>query len=72
MDTHRAIERAARDSYDRLIAFPAVRSRDVGAAEDGLIGAFLAALETRPRTGVPEKPAAWLLTVARQAPAPHP
>ena len=72
MDTHCAIEREARDSYDRLIAFLAVRSRDVAAAEEALAGAFLAALETWPRTGVPEKPEAWLLTVARQAPAPHP
>ena len=71
MDTHRAIARAARDSCDRLITFQAVRSRDVAAGE-ALAGAFLAALETCPRTGVPEKPGAWLLTVAQQAPAPHP
>jgi RNA polymerase sigma-70 factor (ECF subfamily) len=42
------------------------RSRDVAAAEDALGDAFLAALESWPRTGVPEKPEAWLLTAARR------
>ncbi len=35
-------------------------------AEDALADAFLAALETWPRTGVPDKPEAWLLTTARR------
>jgi RNA polymerase sigma-70 factor (ECF subfamily) len=65
MDARRAVERAARDSYGRLIAFLAARSRDVAAAEDALADAFRAALETWPRTGVPERPEAWLLTSAR-------
>jgi predicted RNA polymerase sigma factor len=38
----------------------------VAAAEDALADAFLAALETWPRTGVPDKPEAWLLTAARR------
>jgi len=65
-DPHRAVERAARDSYSRLIAFLAARSRDVAAAEDALSDAFHSALETWPRTGVPERPEAWLLTAARR------
>jgi RNA polymerase sigma-70 factor (ECF subfamily) len=65
-DTHRAVERAAADSYSRLIAFLAARSRDVAAAEDALADAFLAALKAWPRTGVPAKPEAWLLTAARR------
>jgi predicted RNA polymerase sigma factor len=36
MDARRAVERAARDSYGRLLAFLAARSRDVAAAEDAL------------------------------------
>ena len=36
------------------------------AAEDALGEAFRAALETWPRDGVPEKPEAWLLAVARR------
>ncbi|HKA42221.1 MAG TPA: DUF6596 domain-containing protein [Burkholderiales bacterium] len=66
MDAQRAIERAARDSYSRLVAFLAARSRDVAGAEDALGDAFRAALETWPRTGVPDKPEAWLLVAARR------
>src|SRR5229473_2280367 len=66
MDARRAVEQAARDSYGRLLAFLAARSRDVAAAEDALGDAFRAALEAWPRTGVPEKPEAWLLTAARR------
>lgn len=64
-DARAAIERAARDSCRRLIAFLTVRSRDVAGAEDALAEAFVAALESWPRTGVPLKPEAWLLSVAR-------
>ena len=64
MGTHRAVERAARDSKGRRVVFLAARSRDIAAGEDPLAGAFLAALETWPLTGVPEKPEAWLLTGA--------
>jgi len=60
------VEQAARDSYSRLVAFLAARSRDVAASEDALADAFVGALETWPRTGVPEKPEAWLLTAARR------
>ena len=53
-------------SYGRLVAYLAARSRDVAAAEDALADAFRIALEVWPRTGVPEKPEAWLLTAARR------
>ncbi|WP_343714957.1 DUF6596 domain-containing protein [Inquilinus sp.] len=66
MDTRRAVERAARDSYGRLVTFLAARSRDIAAAEDALADAFRAALETWPRDGVPDRPEAWLLTAARR------
>ncbi|WP_256754229.1 RNA polymerase sigma factor [Mesorhizobium sp. Mes31] len=66
-DTARAVaEAAARQSYGKLIAYLSARSRDVAAAEDALADAFAAALERWPRTGVPEKPEAWLLAVARR------
>jgi predicted RNA polymerase sigma factor len=64
--TNRAIEQTVRDSYGRLLAFLVVRSRDVAGAEDALADAFKTALETWPRTGVPEKPEAWLLVAARR------
>jgi RNA polymerase sigma-70 factor (ECF subfamily) len=61
-----AAERAARQSYGRLVAYLAARSRDVAGAEDALADAFAAALERWPRTGIPERPEAWLLAVARR------
>ncbi|MBZ9975629.1 RNA polymerase sigma factor [Mesorhizobium sp. BR-1-1-10] len=61
-----AAETAARQSYGKLVAWLAARTRDVAAAEDALADAFAAALERWPRTGVPEKPEAWLLAVARR------
>jgi len=65
-EAYRAVERAARDSYGRLVAFLATRSHDVAAAEDALADAFHSALEDWPKTGVPAKPEAWLLTAARR------
>jgi RNA polymerase sigma-70 factor (ECF subfamily) len=64
-DARRAAEAAARDGYGRLVAYLSARSRDVAGAEDALGEAFRAALETWPRDGVPAKPEAWLLAVAR-------
>ena len=61
-----AAERAARESYGRLVAFVAKRTGDVGEAEDALSDAFAAALQDWPRNGVPERPEAWLLAVARR------
>jgi predicted RNA polymerase sigma factor len=65
MDARRAAELAARNSYGRLIAYLAVRTRDVAAAEDALGDAFLAALKTWTESGVPKNPEAWLLVTAR-------
>ena len=63
--TREAVEGAVRNSYGRLVAFLAARSGDVASAEDALGDALVAALEKWPATGVPEKPEAWLLHVAR-------
>ncbi|MDQ2839712.1 MAG: RNA polymerase subunit sigma-70 [Acidobacteriota bacterium] len=65
-DAQRTVERVAHDSYGRLLAFLAARSRDLAAAEDALADSFQAALESWPRKGVPEKPEAWLLITARR------
>jgi RNA polymerase sigma-70 factor (ECF subfamily) len=62
----RAADRVARESYGRLVAFLAVRTRDVAGAEDALSEAFAEALRIWPVDGVPENPDAWLLTVARR------
>ena len=65
--THRAIERVARESYGRLVAYLASHTRDVARAEDALSDALVAALTVWPRDGVPRNPEAWLLTTARHA-----
>lgn len=59
------IEAVARESYGRLIAYLAARTRDVAGAEDALGDALLAALATWTRDGMPQKPEAWLLAAAR-------
>ncbi|KQZ12721.1 RNA polymerase subunit sigma-70 [Mesorhizobium sp. Root554] len=61
-----AAENAARHSYGKLVAFLAAQSRDVAGAEDALAEAFAAAIEHWPRDGVPDRPEAWLLAVARR------
>ena len=60
-----AAERAARQSYGRLVAILSARTRDIAASEDALADAFARALERWPADGVPAKPEAWLLQVAR-------
>jgi RNA polymerase sigma-70 factor (ECF subfamily) len=65
-DAGRAAERVARESYGRLVAFLAARTRDVAGAEDALGEAFAAALRTWPVDGIPDNPDAWLLTAARR------
>ena len=59
-------ETVARRSYGKLVAFLAARTRDVAAAEDALSEAFAAAMADWPRTGAPDNPEAWLMTVARR------
>jgi predicted RNA polymerase sigma factor len=66
-DTHRAIERVARESYGRLVAYLFSHTRDVASAEDAFGNALVAALTSWPRDGVPHNPEAWLLTAARHA-----
>jgi RNA polymerase sigma-70 factor (ECF subfamily) len=63
---HETAEAVARRSYGKLVAFLAARIRDVAGAEDALSDAFAAALAVWPEHGIPDKPEAWLLTVARR------
>lgn len=58
-------ERAARNSYGRLLALLATSTRDIALAEDALADAFERALRTWPTSGVPDNPEGWLMTVAR-------
>ena len=64
-EAHAAAERAARQSYGRLVAILSARTRDIAASEDALADAFARALERWPAEGIPRQPEAWLLSVAR-------
>ena len=66
MAINATIERVARESYGRLLAFLTAGSGDWSAAEDALSEAFRSALESWSQSGIPEKPEAWLLVVARR------
>ena len=66
-DAHRAVERVARESYGRLVAYLSVHTRDLASAEDALSNALVSALTHWPQEGVPQNPEAWLLTAARHS-----
>ena len=65
-DPHRAIEAVFRIESAGLIARLTRIVGDLGLAEDLAQDALVAALETWPRTGVPERPGAWLTATARR------
>jgi RNA polymerase sigma-70 factor (ECF subfamily) len=64
---HRLVESLARDSASRLVAALARRlgSGRIAVAEDAVQHALVQALSTWPFKGAPDKPEAWLATVAR-------
>ena len=66
-DTHRTVERVARESYGRLVAYLSVHTHDLASAEDALSNALVSALRRWPQDGVPRNPEAWLLTAARRS-----
>ena len=66
MEAQHAAAQAARESFGRLLAWLAWKWGDIAAAEDALADALVKALETWPRTGVPDAPDSWLLTVAKR------
>lgn len=64
---HRLIESLARDSASRLVAALARRlgAGRIAVAEDAVQHALMQALSTWPFKGAPDRPEAWLATVAR-------
>jgi RNA polymerase sigma-70 factor (ECF subfamily) len=66
IDIHKAIEAVWKIESTRLIAGIARVTRDVGIAEELAQDALVAALERWPEEGIPEKPAAWLMTAAKR------
>ena len=70
-DIHRTILAVWRIEQPRLITSLARMLRDVPLAEDLTQEALLAALEHWPSTGVPEKPGAWLMAIAKRRALDH-
>src|SRR5690242_9934091 len=64
-DVHCTIEAVWKNESPRLIAAIARVTRDVGVAEELAHDALVAALERWPAEGIPESPAAWLITAAK-------
>jgi len=64
-DVRRTIDAVWGIESARLIAGIARIVRDVGVAEELVNDAFVAALEQWPSTGIPDRPAAWLLATAK-------
>jgi RNA polymerase sigma factor (sigma-70 family) len=69
--THEAIAAAWRIDAARIVAVVARMVRDVGVAEELAQDALVAALEHWPREGIPDNPAAWLMTAARRRALDH-
>ncbi|UXH78019.1 RNA polymerase sigma factor [Roseateles amylovorans] len=64
-DLHRTITAVWRLESAKIIGAVARMTRDVSLAEELAQDALVAALETWPRQGLPDKPAAWLMTTAK-------
>lgn len=64
-DTHLAIDAVWRIESARLIASLARLVRDIGLAEELAQDALVAALQQWPDSGIPDKPAAWLMATAK-------
>src|SRR5450755_5029993 len=60
------IEAVFREDRGRLLALLAARFGDLDLAEEVTSDAIEVALERWPVDGVPDKPLAWLLTIARR------
>src|SRR5262245_52053282 len=64
-DTHHAIDAVFRIERAKLIAGLARMVRDVGLAEELAQDALVSALEQWPKSGIPERPGAWLMAAAK-------
>ena len=65
--TRRAIEAVWRIESAKVVAHNARLVRDVGLAEELAQDALVTALERWPADGLPDNPAAWLMTPPRTA-----
>jgi RNA polymerase sigma factor (sigma-70 family) len=65
-DVPKTIEAVWKIESTRLIAAIARVTRDIGVAEELAQDALVTALEVWPEEGIPENPAAWLMTAAKR------
>jgi RNA polymerase sigma-70 factor (ECF subfamily) len=65
-DIHKTIEAVWKIESTRLIAAIARVTHDIGIAEELAQDALVTALEVWPEQGIPENPAAWLMTAAKR------
>lgn len=70
-DTGRIVEAVWRMESARIVGALTRMLRDVGIAEELAQDAMLQALESWPRDGVPDKPGAWLMQVAKHRALDH-
>src|SRR4029079_9834325 len=70
-DTHRAIDAVWRIEQAKLIAGLTRMVRDVGIAEELAQEALVAALEQCAKSGIPERPGAWLMASAKHRAIDH-
>ncbi|AXI03637.1 RNA polymerase sigma factor [Aquirhabdus parva] len=70
-DIRRTIDAVWRIESAKLIAVLTRMVRDVGLAEEFAQDALVAALEHWPQTGLPDEPAAWLMTVGKRRALDH-
>jgi RNA polymerase sigma factor (sigma-70 family) len=64
-DIHRTIDAVWRIESAKIVASLTRITRDVGVSEELAQDALLAALEQWPASGIPEKPGAWLMAIAK-------
>jgi RNA polymerase sigma-70 factor (ECF subfamily) len=64
-DARAAVDRAFREDAGRAVAALARATGDLDLAEEAVQDAFETALRTWPGRGVPDNPAAWIVTAAR-------
>jgi RNA polymerase sigma factor (sigma-70 family) len=69
--THRTIDAVWRIESARVIAGLARMVRDVGLAEELAQDALVAALEQWPNSGIPDRPGAWLMAIAKRRAIDH-
>ena len=70
-DVHRSIEAVWRIESARLIACLARLTGGLAVAEELAQDALVSALETWPKSGIPDKPGAWLMAAARNRAIDH-